>query len=418
MALVWLLRIAVGGTFIVSGWAKAVDPWGGLFKFEDYLAAMDVTLARPVVLIGVCALFLNEMCCGVMVLMGTFRRTVTWLLAAFMAVMTALTVWIYASDPVSDCGCFGDLWVISNGATFAKNIVLCVLVGLLVWLNPRVACGIAPRLQWTVPAFTGFYAMAIAVVGFNWQPLVDFRPFAVGERLTARAGDEDVRYAYVRNGERKEFSADSLPGDDWEFVERVEAPKTANSLVVYDGEDEATSLLSEWSHEPGGLLILNIPEPRHHGISRSRQANLTSEFMTENDGMMVALIGEGDADAWRQAVDAHYDVFTAEGTDLKMLSRGDASYVFMRNDTVQWKYNINALNPDTLPVYDIKAIERGHWLRNLTLIYLASMLVVFLLSFFGLKIIKPRQPEAKKKAEDANGGAGGSDCGPDSPGEA
>ena len=69
-------------------------------------------------------------------------------------------------------------------------------------------------------------------------------------------------------------------------------------------------------------------------------------------------------------------------------------------------------------MYDIKAIERGHWLRNLTLIYLASMLVVFLLSFFGLKIIKPRQPEAKKKAEDANGGAGGSDCGPDSPGEA
>ena len=29
---VWLLRVVVGATFIISGWAKSVDPWGFIYK--------------------------------------------------------------------------------------------------------------------------------------------------------------------------------------------------------------------------------------------------------------------------------------------------------------------------------------------------------------------------------------------------
>lgn len=35
--LVWLLRIAIGATFIFSGFTKEVDPWGFVYKIEDYL---------------------------------------------------------------------------------------------------------------------------------------------------------------------------------------------------------------------------------------------------------------------------------------------------------------------------------------------------------------------------------------------
>lgn len=389
----WFLRVVVGSVFLLSGWAKAIDPWGGLLKFNDYMMALGVTMSRPVVLVGVFTLFIYEMCCGAMLILGTFRRAVTWLLASFMVVMTGLTVWIYISNPVSDCGCFGDLWVISNGMTLVKNLALCAMVGVLIWLNPKVSCGIARRLQWTVPAFTCLYAIAIGVAGFNWQPAVDFRPYPVGSSFV-NTDDDNIKFVYEKNGEQQAFTADSLPGDDWTFVAREEHSGESNAIAVFQDGEDVTSDLSEWSELPGGLLVLNVPEPKHHGISRSRQANLTAQYMAEIDGKMIAVIGDANEKTWADAVKAQYDVLSTDATDLHMLSRGDASYVYLRNDSVIWKYNINALSPEPIHPEQIKAFEKRNWLRNQTLIYVASLLVVFILSFFGLKIFKSRRKVA------------------------
>lgn len=35
-AAVWLARLIAGATFVVSGWAKAIDPWGFIIKVEEY----------------------------------------------------------------------------------------------------------------------------------------------------------------------------------------------------------------------------------------------------------------------------------------------------------------------------------------------------------------------------------------------
>ena len=36
--IVWALRIAVGATFIFSGFVKAIDPWGLIYKISEYMA--------------------------------------------------------------------------------------------------------------------------------------------------------------------------------------------------------------------------------------------------------------------------------------------------------------------------------------------------------------------------------------------
>lgn len=42
---VWLLRVVTGLVFVISGSAKMIDPYGFIYKIEQYLAAWNVTFA-------------------------------------------------------------------------------------------------------------------------------------------------------------------------------------------------------------------------------------------------------------------------------------------------------------------------------------------------------------------------------------
>lgn len=54
--LVWVARLAVGATFIISGWAKAIDPWGFIIKVNEYLAVWGMNVPEEAVLAGCVAL--------------------------------------------------------------------------------------------------------------------------------------------------------------------------------------------------------------------------------------------------------------------------------------------------------------------------------------------------------------------------
>ena len=94
-ALTWLLRIAVGGTFIFSGIVKAIDPWGTLYKLQDYAAAIDLFAAgQSLLLTFAFILFILEFMTGVFLVTGSFRRFSPVMVLLFMAVMLPLTLWI------------------------------------------------------------------------------------------------------------------------------------------------------------------------------------------------------------------------------------------------------------------------------------------------------------------------------------
>lgn len=380
---VWVARVIAGAAFIVSGWAKLVDPAGFVLKIEEYLTVWGIAdvFPREVVLVGAVGLSLFELITGVLLLTGSLRRSAPCCGLLMMIFMLPLTAWIAIADPVSECGCFGDLWVVSNTVTFLKNVVLTALLVLaLKWYKAAMPL-YRPGLQWMVIALTGFYGLIIAIAGWQIQPLLDFRPYGIGKPLVQEVDDSVVRFIYERDGQTHEFALDSLPDDSWAFIGRTSGGADVdNSLVVFDAEGEDVS--SEVLAEPDSLLLIVVAEPGINNLVRSRYANEMARA-AEARGISVAGLVAASGDALQEWIDLalpDYDVYSASDTSLKQLVRGPIGMVYVRDGKVVWKTNFASLDPDYLkdsadPFGGMNPISNGRAMGWITGVYVATMLL-------------------------------------------
>lgn len=61
---VWIARLIIGGVFVVSGFAKADDLYGFIYKIEEYLEVWGWIQPRSLVLVGAMALSAMEFLLG------------------------------------------------------------------------------------------------------------------------------------------------------------------------------------------------------------------------------------------------------------------------------------------------------------------------------------------------------------------
>ncbi len=388
---VWVARVLLGVTFIVSGWAKCVDPWGFVYKLEDYLSVWGLlgSVPREFTLIGAVALSMLEFCTGVALATGCLRRAAPAVATVIMAGMLPLSVYIYVADPVADCGCFGDLLVISNLATMLKNIVLAALaVYLLLW-GHRAAPGYRPGLQWLVVALSIVYSLTLAVLGWHFQPVADFRPFGVGKELVAEEGADDVdtpvTFVYEKEGRRQEFALDALPDSSWTFVSRrAGAEADAGALTLFDdyGDDVTADVLADVSD----MIILTVPEPGLDYLLRARFANELYRYAGARDIPVIGVVAaSGDAlDKWRELARPQFPVYSASDTSLKQLVRGAQGFVWVHEGRIVLKRSLASLNPDMLddpdPLRQINNVSDGRVCIWLSSAFLAGLLLLWLTS--------------------------------------
>lgn len=349
VAAVWLLRVVVGGVFAMAGFVKMIDPWGSLFKIEEYLAVWGIDVPRTLHLVGAMALAAFEFVTGVLVLTGCLRRVAVWFAAVLMAVMLPLTLYVWIANPVPDCGCFGDFLVVSNGATFFKNIIITAGIVVLLRCNKRVKPLYVPDVQWIVGIVSFIYIIAVGLVGYSVQPLVDFRPYKPGYSTAALEPQAVMpSFVYVKDGVEKTFAADSLPGDDWEYVDRIDAPAPAGGLAIFDPADDYDVTADLLADTDSGLMLLAIPELARADLSHTYAVNEIAASMSRRGGSLVAVIAT-DADGvqrWQDYSMASYDCYTADDSDVKSLARGIMSLVYIQGDTIRWKRTVSSLTLD------------------------------------------------------------------------
>lgn len=358
---VWMLRILVGGVFIISGLAKAIDIWGFVFKIEEYLSVWHMMQPRSLVLMGAILLSGYEFVFGLLLLLGCYKRVAVWALTATMAVMLPLSLYLAVANPVTDCGCFGDFWVISNTLTFVKNLIITAALIALLWLNPRLHQGLfQPAIQWIVGAIISLYIVIMALYGYNIQPMIDFRPYPIGARLLppdtdaaedADIDDSDIIFTYSKDGREEQFTLDNLPDSTWTFVSRTEpAQKTTSGSVFTVYNRDGNDVTSEAISDEGRELLLVIPEPRLIDISYTYFLNELKQWADSSDVRMVCLIADD-----RRAMDflqdvsmATYDIYGVEDTKLKELVRGTMSLVELDNGVVRAKYSLSSIDSPIL----------------------------------------------------------------------
>ena len=309
-------RLVLALTFIFSGFVKAVDPLGTQYKIHDYLTAMGLgkiipeftTLSLSVLLAA------TEFFLGICLLFAIRRRIVSKLVLTIMVVMTPLTLWLAISNPISDCGCFGDALVLSNWQTLWKNVIL-LACAIVVWKWPLDMPRLISRSnQWIVMNYSlVFILLFISAKSLYTLPQFDFRPYHIG--------------ADIREGWNKMMEGEESPYQEL-FIEQVK-----------DGEDITEQILND----EGYTFLLIAPHLEQADDSRLDEINQMYEYSLDNGYPFYCLTASGEKaiEKWRDLTGAEYPFCQTDDITLKTIIRSNPGLVLLKNGMVirKWSHN-------------------------------------------------------------------------------
>lgn len=239
--IVEISRIILGITFIFSGFVKSIDPMGTTYKIQDYLNAFGLPELNKFALIFAIILCAGELCLGLYMFLGLYRKWTSWLLFFVLLFMTPLTLYLAIANPVKDCGCFGDALIITNWQTFFKNIILltCSIIT-LVW-HERITNFFTGKFYWFVGLYIVIFSIGLCMYNYYNEPIIDFRPYKIGNNIPKlMTVDKDKApiyeniFIYEKDGVKKEFTETNYPWQDstWVFVDRI-------SKLIKEGDEPA-----------------------------------------------------------------------------------------------------------------------------------------------------------------------------------
>lgn len=388
-------RFVLAATFIFSGYVKAIDPLGTLYKLKDYAAAMSLNGLLPDwVLVGVAiALGALEFALGVFMLFAVRRHVVSRITLAFMTAMTVLTLWIFVADPVKDCGCFGDALKLTNGETLLKNIVLIACAALVAWRPADMARFISRSNQWIVRYYTVAYIVITSVYCLYTLPIFDFRPYHVGTNIKqgmeipegAEQPEFESTFLLRKNGETREFTLDNYPDSTWEYVDtRTVQTKKGYEPPIHDfaltscdtGEDITEQVLTK----KGYTFLLVSPRLAVADDSNFGDIDHIYEYAEENgaDFYCVTASTNDEIERWRDLTGAEYHFCNADETTLKTMIRSNPGLMLLKDGTIIGKWSHNALPQTDDLTAPLQQLTIGKAQNDST----TKRLLIVLLTFF------------------------------------
>lgn len=355
-----IARTLLALTFLFSGFVKAVDPLGTVYKIQDYLHEGFGGIfqwAIPAAGVAAVCLIALEWLLGISMLLNVRTQWTSWITLLFYCIMTPLTLYIAIANPVSDCGCFGDALVITNWQTFWKNIILLLLSICLVICRKAI-----PELfSWWMEIIIALAALGsvAGIMGYSYThlPQIDFRPYKVGNHIPtlmeipddAEVDQYEITLIYAKDGKEQTFTLENYPKGDpeWTFVDQKSVLiKKGYVPPIHDFEietlegDYVTQDILE-SEEPIALVVM-------YDLSKTDTTQLEKLMhMIHEYPRVYFLTASGEEEIFAFAEELGWDEETTYSTfcftdpiTLKTIVRANPGVIVVQNGTIIDKYNL------------------------------------------------------------------------------
>jgi uncharacterized membrane protein YphA (DoxX/SURF4 family) len=375
---VWvnICRFILGVLFIFSGFVKAVDPLGSFYKIQDYLTAFGVISWFPKYLPLLIAIILSaiEFCVGIFLFFGIRRKIASTLALLLMCVMTPLTLYLALANPVSDCGCFGDVWVLTNWQTFGKNIILLIAAISIFRGREQIVRFITMKMEWMVSMYTFLFVFTLSFYCLQYLPILDFRPYKIGTDIQSsmeipKGAKPSVFESYFileKEGKKQKFTLENYPDSTWTFVETrtilkekgYEPPIHDFSMMSLEtGEDITDSVLLD----KGYTFLLVAHRIEEADDSNIDLINEIYDYSVEHGYGFYALTSspEDEIDSWREKTGAEYPFCQMDDITLKTIIRSNPGLLLIKDGVILNKWSDTRLPDEYVLTDSLDKIELG-----------------------------------------------------------
>jgi uncharacterized membrane protein YphA (DoxX/SURF4 family) len=344
-------RIIIGIVFIFSGIVKAIDPLGSAYKFHDYFQAFNIGFLSSLSLPLAILLCTAEFIAGFSVLTGLRRKTGIFGALILMLIFTPLTFILALTNPVSDCGCFGDAIHLTNWQTFGKNIILIILVIILYISRKEIKQRFSSLIEWIIISLVIILFILFSFYNIRYLPVIDFLPYKTGVKIAEKmvipegvAADEyKTTFIYEKDGAKKEFTLNNYPANDstWKFIDQksvitkkgYQPPIHDFSITSLTGEDLTQKILSYT-----GYSVLMIAKK----LAEADKQRLSDGYQLGNycinNGIGFYVITSSGTDEVK-SYNNGLIFCSADETTLKTIVRANPGYLLLKNGTIIGKWS-------------------------------------------------------------------------------
>ncbi|MBR4468921.1 MAG: DoxX family protein [Bacteroidales bacterium] len=343
-----ICRLLVGALFIFSSFTKGVDPLGTKYKILDYLAAYNMTWLNNLAMVLAVLMILAEFIVGFCLITKILPRLAVLGATLLMLFFTFTTLFDALYNKVPDCGCFGTAIKMSNWQTFYKNLVIDTLLIPLIMNNKQLENKLGKGVQWLIAILFALAFLGFELYNYRHLPVVDFMDWKVGKQMSASSNEGTKIYLTYKNkatGEKQEFLSPNYPWNDsvwmfeWEFVQqRMEGGTEFLGFSALDEDDnDVTDLILDTEN----LLMFTS-----HDLAKvtekewAKVKEITEEAGRRGYYVVWVVANEPEyVEQLREKYDFLYEVYYADGLEIKPIVRSNPGLIWLDNGLVKDKWS-------------------------------------------------------------------------------